>query len=771
MKSGKFYVYLRFILSYPMPTILTQGIIAESRPDRFAKDVDVNSKDYHNRMARYCVSSSYNAAYQAFVDQYYTNLNFFWGNQWIDKDEIEVFLKDTSKQSRNRILWTINNVYPKVAQFIGNAMVMDITVRAKSLSTKARTRYDEKLQELLLLTDIANNAPEEIGGEMKDRFGLGNNKKETESIFYNLWQDNYVDTMNGLLSYVAEKNHFKQKQGQLGLHLCLSGMCCLRYMEWNGEFVWRIQRPDTFFWDNAALLSDLSDAGFMGTCEMYDASEIYEKWNPKQDVKEAIQTAVTNSANGSSTSNYIVNGKMGVYDTYWKDSISYKYGYVIDEYGYTQLVRIDFTEEGEKESKYTEKDVLAFDKLNPTQQKVLNGNTKGKKNIVEKWVDIIRYCTFIPREIVGTVLKDVNNKALDIVLDYGIMPYQDTNYYEYASCKFPFKVGTWVYSHGSVYSPISSLIKPQVMCNRITSVMESHINASLPSSLIYDVSSLGAGGEQEFYRNLYEGKAIGLDAKRTGINNAISKTPSTLDVQELSGYSKILDSLEVKMANMTGVNESLLGQSQGSEQLVGVTQLQIQRASLVQEPFYSALVSVYEQAYQSTADVGKRVYADNERELAIAVGDGNIDVVKVTKDMKLEDFRIFIHREADIEKQKAAATQMLMDFAKAGIITADEIADLGGRSTPDEVWSEMRKKQSEKNVAATIAAPQIAQQQQAVQQAQQEQTQQEQADKIDERNQTLYGNQLKKEGMENVAKIHEAGKLILEANKQKSGGR
>lgn len=738
--------------------------ITEPRPNRFEDGVDINGQDYHIKMARYCVGAGFNEQHNGWIGQYNTNLRFFLGDQWWLREDIEAFLKDTSQQSRNRIKVIRNFILPTVAQYVGNAKVMDITVRAASLSTKAKTRRESRLEEMLLLTDIANQAPDPIADGLRDKFGMGKTKKETESIFNNFWQDNYVDCINGLLKYVAEQNNFKQMQGQLGLYLCLSGLCCMRYREWNGDFRWELVPSESFFWDRSARLSDLTDAGFMGTCDILLSSEIYEKWNLKTDDIKIIGQAIQNASNGDNL--YISNGKLPVYDVYWKDSESYKHAYVMDEYGYPQFVRIDHKEEGQEKPQYTEADTIPYKDLNPTQRAVVNGrNSKSEKNISEKWVDLIRYCTFIPQEVLG------NSSGKNMVLDYGIMPYQDTNFYKFASCKFPFKAGTWYYTNGYVYSPINELINPQRVINRYESVKEQIVNSSKPSMPIYDKTYLPDGGEFELLSNWDQGKATGFEAKGMGINNMVSVTPSTLNLNSVRGYDELAESMRITMNLITGVNESLLGQSQGSEQLVGVTQLQIQRGSLIQEPFYSALVSVFEQAYQSTADVGKRIYADNERDLAIAVGDDNVDIIRVTKDMKLEDFRIFIHREADIEKQKAAATDMLLKFAEAGLLDKKAIADLGGRSTPTDIWSSLRKQVAVENVAATIQAPMIQQQEQAAVATQQQAIEQANEQQVADRNVVLAGTAAKKEMGENVAKTAAMGKIItkqMEIENQKN---
>ena len=47
----------------------------------------------------------------------------------------------------------------------------------------------------------------------------------------------------------------------------------------------------------------------------------------------------------------------------------------------------------------------------------------------------------------------------------------------------------------------------------------------------------------------------------------------------------------------------------------------IQRGSIIQEPFYKAIMDIYSGCYQSIATSGKRYYIDNDVELVDAVGE------------------------------------------------------------------------------------------------------------------------------------------------------
>ena len=45
----------------------------------------------------------------------------------------------------------------------------------------------------------------------------------------------------------------------------------------------------------------------------------------------------------------------------------------------------------------------------------------------------------------------------------------------------------------------------------------------------------------------------------------------------------------------------------------------------MQEPFYNALAQIFLQAHQHTATIGKRIYLDNQMEMAMAVGDDGVE--------------------------------------------------------------------------------------------------------------------------------------------------
>jgi hypothetical protein len=240
------------------------------------------------------------------------------------------------------------------------------------------------------------------------------------------------------------------------------------------------------------------------------------------------------------------------------------------------------------------------------------------------------------------------------------------------------------------------------MINRILSVAENQINNSRGAGTFYDKSMVDAqGGESELLRNMNQSRPVGINAKGRGIQNAVSQYDGTVKQGTMVLFN-IVDVLNMQVQRMTGINEALKGENTGSDQLVGVTQLMIQRGSLMQEPFYNAVTEIFLQCYQSIATVGKRIYADNERELTMAVGDNGYKIIKITKDMSLEDFKCFVKRENTEEVLTRAGDQMLLQYLQLGLIDKDSYAVLVGRSSPDEIAMFMRKKAKDEREVARM---------------------------------------------------------------------
>jgi hypothetical protein len=671
-----------------------------------------NNKDqeYHLKFGRFCVGQANNLYQNEFVEKVRLNKNFYKGNQWILQEDTESFFKDETNQNRNRIKVVRNLIRPMVEQYRGNAIRMSINFDVKSVSPHAINRREQHLAEQLWYSKIANEEGNPFGEDLKKKKAIGDSDAETEAIFSNLYVDRYVNTMNDLLKYISERNEFSNTQMPLAENLALTGLGVKKTFEYGGHQEFYVVQSENFFFDRSAKRYDLKDAGFMGEVVYMEASEIYEAYpDLTDDQRRAIQsyadqyrkmvfqTGITGTANHQNTQ-YSNSGKVPVFQVYWKDGETYEYGYVKDEYGYDYFTRINFVYPGEDKPRYTDKDLI--ENKSQRAQKILNGKMKRKL-----YVDVMRTCHFIPQEIV-TSSSDLAVKNLpDIVLDYGIAPYQEANNIEFNSVEYPYKCYCWGYVDGEILSPVDDAISPQRFINRIMSITENQLNNSRGSGTVIDDSMVM--NKEEVLNSINQSKPIFINAKGRGIQNAIGAYDTTVKQGTMVLFN-IMDAMKNSLQEITGVNEALKGESTGSDQLVGVTQLLIQRGSLMQEPFYHAITRIEEQCYQSMCTIGKRIYCDSERNLAIAVGDEGVRTIRISRDMLPEDFRCFIKRENSEEMLINAGNQMLSAFLQMQIIDQKQYANLYGRSTPDYIAYAIRENAKQKEELARMQAKEQA---------------------------------------------------------------
>jgi hypothetical protein len=695
--------------------------IGEPRPSVLESNKD---EMYHLKWARYACGEANNTLHAKFIENTLRNKRFYKNDQWFFPEDLEGFLKDDENQDRNRIKITQNIIRPMVEQYRGNAIRMQMNAKVKSVSSMAINRREKKLAEMLFFTDVAQKAPE-LGEDMKKKMAIGDTEAETKAIFENLYVDKYVEKMNYLLQYLSEFNKFQRKQVSLAAELALSGIGVMKGFEYSGNLIFKIIRSEDFFWDTTAKEMDFSDGEFWGDIDYLSAPEIFET---SPDLTEENRKAIdsfarifqktdTNYNNISPASASQVlwgSGRIPVFNVYWRDSEVYEYAYVNDPYGYPYFTRINFVYDGEDKPRYTDADIITVD--TDRSRRILKGKKKRKM-----FSDVMRFCRFIPAEILASMSKE-DKRERDIVLEFGKVPYQETNSIDFNSVKSPYKCCSWGYIDGEVFSPVDDAINPQRFINRILSVAENQINNSRGSGVFYDKSFIDPkDGEDGILRNMSQSKPVGLMAKGRGMQNAVVSYDSTISRGTMVLFN-IVDAMKNYSKETTGVNDALTGESTGSEQLVGVTQLLIQRGSLMQEPFYNAISEIYLQCFDMIATVGKKIYADNAREMAIAVGDEGVEVFQISKDMKMEDFRCFVKRENTDETLISSANSMLMVMLGQGMITQEDFANLFGRATPEMVAQTMRKRAKENIEIQRMAEKQGQQQQQQMMAMAQEET-------------------------------------------------
>ena len=659
------------------------------RPNKLTSKKD---KHYHREYAKFCLSSMSNYIYRRFINRCLINWSFYKGQdgQWIFDEDIEAFFLDESGDVRNRLKWTKNVIKPMVQQYVGNAIRLSYDAKAKCISDFVINKREEELKKLKALQKVGEALPffKDI---IKQFAPIEDTELETEELFYNTFVENYEIDVNNLIEFIANEINIDELKVQITRNLAICGLGIYKGFESGDNYVAESVNPLFFGWDMSAKKPDLSDAEFMHDWYYMDSPSIFEKY-PKisQEERELIENY--SNHNTQNSMHKIVNGiytipggKVPVYEVYWKDVERREYGWVMDEYSYPYYTMIN-----DENSDYTDKDLI--EPVTEKHKEEMNGK---KKHTI--YVDLIRYCVIIPQEEIG-------HGSGDIILEYGILPYQEKNLYDPANVKFPYKCYTYIYDRGEVLTPLDDVIDPQRFLNRTLSVVESHMANMRGTGTVISKSAVDdRDGEADIARNINSSKPIFVDTDRVGsVQNAIGTYGTNLGSGTLQMF-QVIDAVQQSIQDVTGVNEAMTGTQGGNDMLVGVIEAQIQRGSLVQEPFYWALTSILKQAYEHMATVGKAIYYDNPRKLSIMIGDEGLSRITITKDHLMQDYRIFIKRSETPEQGINAGNQLLFTLLQAGLIDQITFANLFNRASPDLVADSLRKYNRDKLMAQQMS--------------------------------------------------------------------
>lgn len=656
-----------------MSYIFGQGY---SRPSRLTGK---KNKDYHRNYSKYCLGVMSNHAYRRYVDRCLINWSFFKGGdgQWIFEEDIESFFLDESGDIRNRLKWTKNVIKPMVQQYVGNAIRLSYDAKAECVSDFVINERDKQLAELKYFHGVAERFPW-MSDIIKDRTGIQDTYSESREMFFNMFIETYEEDVNNLIDFVVEDVNMNELKVQITRNISICGLGVYKGYEENEIYKADATNPLFFFWDLSAKKPDLTDSEYMGEWYYQDAPSIFEEYPTLNKIeREAIENygkndnnSIHKMVNGIYTQ---VGGKIPVYEVYWKDVESKEFGWVKDEFGYPYYTLVN-----DDESDYTDKDLIE-----PQTEKHKEQFGSKKKHRV--FVDVLRFCKIIPQEEIGM-------GSGDIVLDFGILPYQEKSISDPSNVKFPYKCYTWVYDRGEILTPLDDVIDPQRFLNRTISVIESQMSNMRGTGTVVSKSAVDArDGEADMLRNMNSSKPIFVDTDRVGsVQNAVGTYGTNIGNGTLQMF-QVVNEVQKSIQDVTGVNESMTGSGNTSDALVGVIDAQIQRGSLIQEPFYWALTSILKQAYEHISTVGKSIYFDNPRKLAMMVGDRGMKNIMITKDHLLQDYRLFIKRTENKEKSEEMGNQLLFTLLQAGLIDQNIFSNLFGRANPDMIAREMRK--------------------------------------------------------------------------------
>lgn len=684
-----------------------------NKPDRVNRSEEQKDEKYHADYARYVASAVFSSKYQKFIEEYATNRRFYKNDQWWLEEDKATFLMDDTGETNNRIKVTRNFIQPMVEQFRGNAERMVFTSKVMSLSPLVKSKRDEMLNRLLMYNDVAKISPG-FGQFIKKEFpNIGNTERETIATFENLYVDKYIQSLNNLLLNVREMNHMESFRKILAQDLALSGMGVMKPYIHSGHQRFKHVAVNNFGWDGEARMYNLSDSQFFVEQHFYMVSEVSEMYQLDPMVVKVMEQYVCSIVNrGAGGTMYNTMGRVPVFECTWRDIVRDEFGYVYDRFGQVVLKRLNDTNVTEEDRVY-DKDLLPYGDLTPFQKKVVKSN--GKVSKASLYVDLWRYCIFIPAEVTGISLG--GNRIGDIVLEYGVLPYQEPDMYQPTNMVVPYKVGIWLYDDGEVVAPVTVAINPQRMINRFLSVLENQLNNSGGSGPILDKDVLDeVGGQEEATISIKRGKPLYISGKGMGVQNSVGQYNATVKESTLI-LSNLIQNYKQGVEEVTGVNDAMKG-GNTPDQLVGVMQLALQRGAIGQQPFYGAMQSIFQGCDQAIITSGKRLYIDNETELLDMIGGDGVATFRLSKDIRNESFRAALKIGLDPDLERRETDSMILTYAQLGLLDENRVSNLLGRASAEDVYMALREFNREKQEMKRIAAKQAEAQQQQAQQAQ-----------------------------------------------------
>lgn len=676
----------------------------------------VKGVDYHNQYARWCLHHGEGMKRIEHLNNIRVNKNFVSPNkQWMEDEDVSTFLTDTSGQTTNRIKVEMNYIQILNNQFVGNVCRMGVNASAQSFSPMVKERREEKLEEMLLWTNVAEMATPEMQQMIQANMPIGNSERETAMMFNNYYVDKYVKGINSLLRYTGKINNINLLKREIAESLSLTGMCVIKPEPVSGEYRWRWVQTEDFIFDREARKFDLSDAAYMGEASDILMSELIEKAHGDMEIIGMIEA---NRINATKTAMQKPD-RLKVYKMYWRDVYECEWGYVKNEFDDIVFEKINYTDEYIETAKYKTADVVNVSEIEEYQRRLVK--KKSGKAIIKIYTDQWRYCEFVPAELITGSSKRIKGTR-DVILSHGVMEYQEPNTYSPFNMETPYKVGMYMYLDGFVYSPIDIAINPQRITNRLMSVVENIMNNAQGSNVILSKEALDKSNttEAQVKIKMKRSEPIVISGMPMGgIQNSVGTYDGGLSAGS-RGYLDIANMFLTSIEKITGVNEAMKGQMESPDQLVGTMKLMIQKGTVVTERYYTALREAFRQCFQATAESGKRFYINEKPKLINVIGDAEYELIELTKDYTMEHFRVSVDLAIDEETERQYVDGMLFQLLSGQLIDRTRFANLIGRGNTDDMWEGVRDYAKEMAEAERRMAEQQTMEQQQMQQQEQQ---------------------------------------------------
>lgn len=660
-----------------------------ARPDRY---VSPGKKDkvYHLEYGRSCIAQIDHAALEDLRLQMYLNGQFFAGNQWILREDIETFLMNSSEDSRNRLAVKINMFRTVLEKYRGTALRMSFNCTARPIGGLAMNRMQEFLARQLNMGAIAATSTN-LRDALSETNTFGRTDEETTAIIENTYRDQLLEALHQLILAVAEICEVGKHNEEDMWDLVNSGLVvsCAKKGYTHMELE-RVSPKDFFYGGTQDIKSlDLRECEFMGYhCEM-SPTAIYEQYQPPDSVVRRIESAMRSNA-GIGASGAVI--QPTVYRVCWKDFMYQVWGYVRGIDGLPELAKINFIPPDappDFKPEFTDADVIDPEDTPRNWEFFRGGRTR------QCIVEICRYVDMIPWESMFGCTDDYKKSNVpkeeqyDICLAYGVHDFQEVNPFDTAKVKLPFQVRAWAIHENRIIAPMSDHRDPQRFMNRIMSVTEQQFNNSGGKGVMIDTDMLPPHlDENDVTLRVRRGEAIPFETKGKGIPNAFGIYDATPG-QGTHAYFQVLNEVMSLMRVVSATPEAATGTAT-ADQLNGVTQMLLEQSNILDGAIYHALADYNRQKYQHIATAGKQLYLERPDVIKDLVSTQDQKVLLASEDAALERLLIKIERVDAEQVERKNVDSTAIALRNMGLLDGQRFANIFGRGTMDQLLSAIR---------------------------------------------------------------------------------
>lgn len=254
-----------------------------------------------------------------------------------------------------------------------------------------------------------------------------------------------------------------------------------------------------------------------------------------------------------------------------------------------------------------------------------------------------------------------------------------------------------------------------IMFNRVEEIT---IGIGLSNALLIDTAS-GLDPMSFMYNARRSGVALYNSSKMNGANQAASRHLDILklgnNIEEVQNIMAMIGMMKLLYENMIGSSPQAQGVAQpysGAKE----TQLNIANQSLLKQMKFWEHSLFMNQVLQRCADVAKFVFARDEV-INVTLSNGEKELLRLSKDLSLADFDIFLESGIDLANKKTKIDQAVASvLASGGIDMIEPLINILITDNPNEAMAIFRENKDK--LSAMMAAQQEASQRAAQQQAQ-----------------------------------------------------